>query len=316
MREKTKTPFISLFIIILLISFSINFVSIPGSCSDTLENPNGEGVWEFRETSISILYHNEKEDIDYILKNGSIAGNTLTTTVVKETEETVTVNLKIELNDYARKVVDIDYDELLFEIDKEDNDATLIEDGHPKEGKRIGFFPFFGFAEEPVYDNTYNYVLGGESEPVRFISNSGINIIDPNAPDKEHRYTIESVYGIKTEPEEKNLEFPKYTDDIFELGSYLDINFKQYQGRLYPFSVSACLPAEILMDEPDDEAYISLGPDFSPEQEDVIEYLQSLPPMEDPHDSNDLGQIVIFVGIPGAVAAFGGYFAYKKKKGD
>ena len=321
MKQKTKTYLQSSFFIFIIIIFTIGFGSISVSSSDKLENPNGEGNWEFEDTSINTVYHNENGDADYIIYNSSISGNTISTTVIEETESTVTVNLNIELTDYAhsrKDIADIDYNELLFEIDKEDNDATLIEEGHPMEGTRIGFFPFFGFAEEPVYDNTYDYILGGESEPVRFVDHIGIEVVDSNQSKQSDHYTIESVYKIEIHAEDKVLEYadPSYVDeDIFELGEHLDIRLKQYQGRLYPFSVSVRLPAEILIEEPEDEAFVSLWPGFSSEQKEVIEFIQALPPMEDPHDLDYLRQILLFFGVPGAIATYGGYMAYKKKEG-
>ncbi len=322
MRKLTKPLFISLFFTFLLISSSTGLVLMSGSCNDDLENPNGEGVWEFRDASISILHSSNKSGVDYERRKSTVSGNTLSTTVVQETEDTVTVNLSIELTDDTQTHIniDIDYNELQFEIDKKDNDATLVEEGHPWEGKRIGFFPFFGFAEEEVYDNTYPYFMGGESEPVSFLDHKGVSVtqVKEGGEIDEQHYTVESIYKLTNKIEEDlTYQYLKEAGNkTREIGSCLSVSFKQYRGRLYPFSAGATFPSELFVEDPaDDEALISIGGGLSYEQQDVIEYIQELPPMENPHEGNDLAKMALFLGVPGAIAIVCGYVAYKKKEG-
>lgn len=310
-----KNLFLSLILIFMLILTAYN--SLPVRAPDgVIGSPYGQNEWRYESTGISVYYYHKDEDIDYII-SGDKGGNLLSVTIIEETAEWANVKLRIEFNEYTLDSISFDYHELLFQVRKDNNDATLIEEGHPMEDTRIGFFPFFGFVDHDLFGNRYHYFLGGESEPVDYVHGSSINAFCFEEI-TDMSYPIYSLYRLRNNQETSKVVQMEWVGGIHNLSSSVTLSMmaKQYQGRLYPIYAYADFPANFFIKEPDDVAMISISAEYSAQQVNTIEFLQSLPDMDDPYNEGGFSRFVAFlIGASAVVAVASGYLAYKKKAG-
>jgi len=318
MADYKKNIFFSLLFSIILLFSMITTGPVFASESENIRNPYVEDEWKFKSAAFNIMYEHEDEEIDYCSKNYTASGNTLSVEIIKETQESVDVLVNIELKNHTKRRYDIDYTELTFRVDKENNDATLIENDHPEEGSRLGFFPFWGFFEKDIYESqsSFHYVLGGGTDSVGIHGNSWISYHDYETM-QEVRHNVGSSYFLRVEAEDKTRVSDITGDtDPSPFRSYLRMNFKQHEGRLYPTGGLIYVPAEFLIEDPTDERLVYIDLDYSSEQQEAIEYLETLPPFEeDKYDSEtSVPKEILFLAFPVAIGIFGGYMAYKKKE--
>ncbi len=313
-KNKKLFLFISLFIIIISM---ISIGPISASESEDMENPYGEDEWKFKDVGLNIDYEHEDDKIDIYSKNFTASGNTLSIQIINETQDSVNVLFQLELENHTKEARNIDYTELVFRIDKNNNDATLVENDHPEEGSRFGFFPFWGFYEDDIYesDTSFNYPLGGHFDSIRKAEKSWISYLDLETMENVKR-DVGASYSLRNEGEDKIRKDTLIEDrETTTMNRFLRVNVKQHEGRLYPTGGSIYTPPEFFIENPTDEEMVFFDLDYSYEQKDAMRYLETLPPFEE--EGNDEGLIpkeIMLLMIFLVFIAFVGYTAYMKKE--
>ncbi len=191
----------------------------------------------------------------------------------------------------------------------------------------MGFFPFLGFLEENPYENTYDYIFGGETNSVSKSADWIISYPDPeDFPDEPHdndedfvqpdmiEKNIGSTYFLNTE-KRMTIDREKVMEDSPEITRRgLSLNYKRDGQSLYPADGELCLPAEFFIRNTSAEEMVYIDIDYEYNEEEAVEYLQSLRPRDDDEEEATFDEYK-FLAIPAAVALIGGYLAYKNKKG-
>ncbi len=304
-----KNPFTFYFLIIILISVSFALINSNTCAYESVQKDE----WIYQDSTIGVYYNHDNDDIDYDLKTGLEGGHTITISVEEDSEKWAYVKMKIDVNEFSE--LELDYYELLFKIRKENNDAILISEGHPYQGERLGFFPFYVFSHEDMYEKTYHYILGGETEPVCFVNNYNSIYFDrENMSQMQVRFG--SVYVLQSVRENKLYEHKLLMNQTFEIGYHLDVTMKQHEGDVYIIHSEARFPAEFFFREDNLEgrALVEVWASYSWDQRETIEFLNSIQ-MEEPGNDNSTVVSVALLGILIALSAGAGYVAYKKKGG-
>ncbi len=295
-----KYPLKTIFIISLLI-FSL--CCVPLQTKAETENPYGKNNWKLGDVTLSVISGDE----DNLEANNviTVEGN-LTINIVDEDKEWATVYVNIT-NINASDEQSIDNTELLFKVYKSNNLAYNHD-------TKVGFFPFYLFE----YNNPS--ILDGDWE-------KEIVVDEKYTINYRTGYEIKFSGGPYLDKKTMSIDEPVLQYSSKRKISYLYntsiITRKMTQKRLeigakgtYPLMIKTYLPASLFIDNVTDERYVRIEAGLGRDQDDAVEYLNSLD-IQKKKTKDDGFDDIFGLGVIAGIIGLGsivGYLAYRRKR--